>query len=161
MNDYITKFQNLKNSSIEIAPKTIKKFVDDNIVSKFESNYRDYIDFVSKYHCITIGNAQIPSSSSGYVYFAFYPIEDTFEFNDPFEDEYFLIAESEEEYLGKSHSLSFYVSLSKSREKGIYCAIYEENKKLYYRLLCQSFTDFIELAIKNDGRFLCSVLNCK
>jgi len=161
LNKYIEKFGDLSNSSIEVAPKTIREFVEKYIVSKFDNNYQDYIEFVSKYHCISIGNVYIPSNTIGYVYFSFYPIENTFDFNDPFEDDYFLFAESEEEYHGTNKNLSFYLSLSNNRKKGVYCAIYEENKKLKYNLLYHSFTDFMEQAIKNEGRFVrCVLYDC-
>jgi hypothetical protein len=161
MDKYIEKFEKIVPSSISIAPKEFRAFIHQNIEPRFNLKHKDYLDFVTKYSDISIGDADIPSTNKGYVFFAFYPIEDTFELNEPFEEEFFLIAESEEEYQGKNENLSFYLSLSNDRQNGIYYSIYNEDEKMKYQYLCERFTDFLELAINNKGRLMNKVINNK
>ena len=152
MRIYKEKFEKIIPSNILDAPWQCSDFVQKYISPEFHSKHEDYLDFVSRYYDVSIGDSTIPSTDKGYLFFSFYPIEDAFELDDPFKHDFFLIAKAEEEYKGENKNIRFYLSLSDERQGGIYYSDAREGEEEHYNFLCESFTDFVELVINQKGK---------
>ncbi|WP_413664632.1 hypothetical protein ACG1BZ_04935 [Microbulbifer sp. CNSA002] len=153
MKDYLEIFKFITDGGLKKAPQGIRDFVTAEIECEFDGFHRDYIEFSKQYCDLFLGNEDASIPNHGDVFFSFYPVEDSFWFDDPFKNGFFYFAASQENVEGENVEISFYLNLSRSRVDGVYIAKAEEVGESEYKLVSKTFLEFLDSAIQKKGKF--------
>ena len=151
-----TELDRLNAAGYEDTPKHIVELIGKDLENRL-SEHKDYIAFLKQVYGCYIGDYSASQANEGYVFLTFFPVEDIVNFDDPFENGFFLFAEAEEYMDGQVIAVAYYLSIDQEMEDGVYYSIFEDDQEVEYKFLCASFAEYFALMVSSKGRVLNSL----